>query len=171
MAPGGQPPAMPTAAETTYATLAAASVTASLPFYLYGAWVVLRESHVTWAVLVRHLAFIAVGLLLTTVPVVAWMLPRLASQFDGYTGVHAFLGLQAYALLLFAMTGIVRIFQVKREHDRYRDPDPDVPLADLHEDVDAWRFRLRVGVFGYLVLWVLAWVVGLLRYAIVYDPL
>jgi hypothetical protein len=162
---------MPTGAETAAATASAAVVTASLPFYLYGAWVVLREDYVSWRVLVRHLAFIAVGLALTTGPVVGWMLPRFLDQLDGYTAVHAFLGVQAYALLTFALTGIVRIFQVKRAHDLYHEPDPDLDIGELHEDMDAWRFRLRVGVFGYLALWVAAWLVGLARYALVYDPL
>ena len=162
---------MPTAAEFRAATLVVAAVSASLPFYLYGAWVVLREDVVTWRVLTRHLSFIAVGLTLTTVPILAWMLPRTLDQFDGFVGVHAFLGFQAYALLTFALTGIVRIFQVKRRHDLYHEPDPNVVLADLHEDVDKWRSRLRIGVFGYLVLWTLAWLVGLARYLLVYSPL
>jgi hypothetical protein len=79
------------------------------------------------------------------------MLPRLLDQLDGFTALHAFLGFQAYALLVFALTGIVRIFQAKRAHDLYRNPDRDVDISELHEDMDAWRFRLRVGVFGYLV--------------------
>lgn len=162
---------MPTAAEFATATLVAAVVSASLPFYLYGAWIVLREEIVTWTVLVRHLTFIGIGLVLTTGPVLLWMLPRLLDQLDGLTGVHAFLGVQAYALLTVALTGIVRIFQVKRAHDLYHDPDPELELSALHEDMDAWRFRLRVGVFGYLGFWVLAWLVGLVRYAIIYDPL
>lgn len=162
---------MPTGAEFVTATVAGAVVSASLPFYLYGAWIVLREEVVTWRVLVRHLTAIGTGLVLTTGPILLWMVPRLPGQLDGYTGLHVFLGLQAYALLTFALTGIVRIFQVKRRHDLYHDPDPDVELADLHEDMDSWRFRLRVGVFGYLVFWLLAWLVGLARYVIVYDPL
>lgn len=166
-----EPGDMPTAAEFWTATAVVAAVSASLPFYLYGAWVVLREDVVTWRVLVRHLSFIAVGLALTTAPILLWMLPRLLSQLDGFTGLHAFLGFQAYALLVFALTGIVRIFQVKREHDLYHEPDPDIELSELHEDMDAWRFRLRVGVFGYLGFWLLAWLVGLARYVLIYDPL
>lgn len=162
---------MPTAAETTSATLVAVVVSASLPFYLYGAWIVLRETVVTWRVLVKHLAVIGVGLMLTTGPILAWMVPRLLDQLDGFVALHAFLGIQAYALLTFALTGIVRIFQVKRRHDLYQDPDPDLELSALHEDMDVWRFRLRVGVFGYFVLWLLAWLVGLARYAVVYNPL
>ena len=161
---------MATAAEFAAATAVAAVVSASLPFYLYGAWIVIRADYVTWRVLVRHLSFVATGLVLTTGPVLAWMVPRFLGQLDGFTAVHAFLGVQAYALLTFALTGIVRIFQVKRAHDLYHEPDPDVGLDELHEDMDAWRFRLRVGVFGYLILWLLAWVVGLVRYVIIYDP-
>jgi len=162
---------MPTAAAFATATLVAAVVSASLPCYLYGAWLVLRVPYVTWRVLVRHLSFIAVGLVLTTVPVLAWMVPRLLGHLDGLLAVHAFIGLQGYALLVFALTGIVHIFQVKREHDLYHEPDPDVELSTLHEDMDAWRFRLRVGVFGYLGCWLLAWLLGLARYVVVYHPL
>lgn len=161
---------MPTPAEFTVATLVAAVVTASLPCYLYGAWVILREDYVTWRVLVHHLTFIGIGLVLTTVPMVGWMAPRLLGQLDGFTGLHVFLGLQAYALLLFALTGIVRIVQVKRQYDLYHEPDPDVELSDLHDDMDTWRFRLRVGVFGFLLFWLLAWIVGLARYVVIYDP-
>ena len=171
MARAGQAAPMATAAELRFATLAAVSVSASLPFFLYGAWIVLREEVVTWGVLVRHLRFILVGLTLTTVPVVLWMVPRTFERVTSLTGVHAFLGFQAYALLLFALTGIVRIFQVKHEHDLYHEPDPEIELSALHEDMDAWRFRLRVGVFGYLALWVLAWLLGLAQYALLYDPL
>ena len=157
---------MPTAGETTIATLVALLVTASFPFYLYGAWIILDSEVVTWAVLMRHLRYIAVGLLLTTVPVVGWMAPRLLGQLDGYSALHAFLGLQAYALLVFALTGIVRIFQVKRAHDMYADdaPDRDVDISELHEDMDSWRWRLRVGVAGYVVFWLLAWLLGVGRY-------
>jgi len=162
---------MPTAGETTIATLVALLVTASFPFYLYGAWIILDSEVVTWAVLMRHLRYIAVGLLLTTVPVVGWMAPRLLGQLDGYSALHAFLGLQAYALLVFALTGIVRIFQVKRAHDLYHEPDPDLELSELHEDMDAWRARLRVGVFGYVGLWLLAWIVGVIRYLFIYKVL
>ncbi len=37
--------------------------------------------------------------------------------------------------------------------------------------MDKWRSRLRVGVFGYVVLWLLAWLLGLAQYALLYDPL
>ena len=162
---------MPTAGETTIATLVVVVVTASLPFYLYGAWIILDSEVVTWAVLTHHLRYIAVGLLLTTVPVVGWMAPRLLEQLDGFSALHAFLGLQAYALLAFGLTGIARIVQVKRAHDLYHEPDPDVDLSELHENMDAWRTRLRVGVFGYLGLWILSWLVGMARYIILYDLL
>ena len=157
--------------EAVIATAVALTVTASFPFYLYGAWIVLRSETVVWDVLTRHLLFVAVGLALTTIPVVTWMIPRLLGPdvgFRGFTGLHTFLGIQAYALLLFALTGIVRIFQVKRRHDLYHEPDPEMPISDLHENMDAWRFRLRVGVFGYVILWLLAWLVGTVRYVLVY---
>ena len=160
---------MPTAGETTTATLVLLLVTASFPFYLYGAWIVLDSAVVTWGVLTRHLRYIGVGLLLTTVPVVGWMAPRLLEQLDSLAALHAFLGIQAYALLAFALTGIVRIFQVKRAHDLYHEPDPDLDLSELHEDMDAWRTRLRVGVFGYVGLWLLAWLVGVARDLLIYD--
>lgn len=156
------------ATEATIATVVLVVVTASLPFYLYGAWIVLREDTVTWAILVRHLAFISIGLLLTTVPAVVWMVPRSLVRVDGFIALHAFLGVQAYALLVFALTGIVRIFRAKRAHDLYRNPDPSIALDELDENMDTWRFRLRVGVFGYLLLWVLAWVVGCARFLVVY---
>ena len=148
-------------ADRVVAALAVTLVTASFPFYIYGAWIVVDADTVSWDVLVHHLRYIAVGLALTTGPVVFWMLPRLTHRLNGVTGVHAFFGLQAYAMLTFALTGIVRIFQVKRRHDLYSDPDDDVALADLHENMGDWRRRLRVGVAGYVVLWLIAWVVGM----------
>ena len=54
---------MPTAGEATVATLVAVVVTASLPCYLYGAWLILDADVVTWRVLTRHLAVIGVGYL------------------------------------------------------------------------------------------------------------
>jgi len=155
--------------ESVLALIDVLVVTASFPFYLYGAWYILRVETVTWATLVHHLKFISVGLALTTVPVVVWMIPRLF-PLDPFLGLHAFLGLQAYAFLAFALTGIVRIFQVKYEHDLYHDPDPGIAISELHEKMGAWRFRLRVGVAGYVLLWLLAWVVGMARYAIVFGP-
>lgn len=154
--------------ELAVATIVAVVVTLSLPFYLYGAWIVLDAEVVTWAVLVRHLRYIAVGLSLTTVPVATWMFPRAFDQLGGLLAVHAFFGLQAYAMLAVALTGIVRIFQVKWTHDLYHDPDPSLDLDDLHEHVPAWRRRLRVGVFGYLVFWLLAYLLGLVRFALRY---
>lgn len=162
---------MASAAETVYATLTLLAVTASFPFYLYGAWVILREDVVTWSVLRRHLAIIFVGLTLTTIPVITWMAPRLLTQIDGFAALHAFLGLQAYALLVFALTGIIHIFRAKYEHDLYREPDQEIAIDDLHENMDAWRFRLRVGVFGYVVFWLLAWIVGVVRFVFLYEVL
>jgi len=150
--------------EATTATLAGASVTASFPFYLYGAWIVIDSETVTWSVLLRHLKFIVVGLVLTTVPVVGWMAPRLMDQFGGLAVLHAVLGLQAYAMLAFALTGIVRIFQAKHAANLYHDPDQDVDLNDLHENMSAWRGRLRIGVFGYVLFWIGAYLIGVVRY-------
>jgi len=150
--------------EATLATLAGISVTASFPFYLYGAWIVVDTETVTWTVLMRHLKYIVAGLALTTVPVVGWMIPRLADQFGGLAVLHAVLGLQAYALLAFALTGIVRIFQAKYAANLYRDPAQDVDLDDLHENMSAWRGRLRVGVFGYVLFWLGAYLIGVVRY-------
>lgn len=162
---------MASAQETLFATISFGVVSASLPFYLYGAWVILREDMVSWDVLLHHLRFIAIGLTLTTVPVVTWMVPRLLENLDGYTVLHGIIGIQAYALLVFALTGIVHIFRAKRAHDLYEDPEQDIDLDDLHENMGAWRFRLRTGVFGFLLLWLLAWIVGALRYVIYYTTL
>ena len=157
-------------ADRTVATVVLLVVTASLPFYLYGAWIILdrERDNVTWDLLTRHLSFILPGLVLTTVPVLVWMAPRFDDQFGGLSAVHAFLGLQAYALLVFGLTGIYRIFQVKRVHDLYHDPGDDVNLNDLHENMGAWRGRLRVGVFGYTFFWLLAYLVGVYRYYLRY---
>ncbi|KAB1192105.1 hypothetical protein GJR96_01075 [Haloferax sp. MBLA0076] len=150
--------------ETTFATLAAVTVTASLPFYLYGAWIMIDAETVSWEVLVYHLKVIFPGLVLNTVPVVTWMLPRLLQQLNGLSALHAILGLQAYAMLVFALTGIVRIFEAKWKADLYHNPDQDISLDDLHENMSAWRGRLRIGVFGYVIFWFLAWVLGVYRY-------
>lgn len=150
--------------ESTAATLAALSVTASLPFYLYGAWYAIETEVMTWDRLVHHLQFVVTGLVLTTAPIVLWMIPRLAGQFGGVSVLHAFLGLQAYALLVLALTGIVRIFQAKRRADLYRNPDPDADIGDLHENMGTWRRRLRIGVFGYIILWLLAYLLGIYQY-------
>lgn len=146
------------------ATLVALSVTTSLPFFLYGAWIMIDAEIVTWDTLVYHLKFIVVGLVLTTGPLVGWMIPRLFNQLSGLAVIHAFIGLQAYALLGFALTGIVRIFQAKRNANLYSDPDRDVDLDELHENMSHWRTRLRVGVFGYTLLWIGAWLTGLYRF-------
>jgi hypothetical protein len=176
--------------EALVAAVVALVVTASFPFYLYGAWYIIEQEVVTWDVLMHHLKFIVVGLLLTTVPVVTWMAPRFYDQLGGFAALHAFLGLQAYAMLIFALTGIVRIFQVKRQHDLYdrdataeradgegaqagvvsgEDADAqDVDIDDLHENMGAWRSRLRIGVAGYVLFWILAWVAGMIRFFIDY---
>jgi hypothetical protein len=146
------------------ATGAALMVTASLPFYLYGAWIMIDAEVVTWDTLLYHLKFIIPGLVLNTIPVVGWMIPRLLDQLDGVIVLHAVLGLQAYALLAFALTGIVRILQVKRDADLYEDPTQDVDLDDLHPNMSAWRGRLRVGVFGYVIFWFLAWLLGVYQF-------
>ena len=151
-----------------WATLAVLAVTASFPFYLYGAWIIIQNEPVTWDVLVRHLSYILVGLALTTVPVLVWMLPRLLEQLTGFAAMHAIFGLQAYAFLVFALTGIVRIFQAKYEHDLYGDPDQDVAIDELHENMSAWRFRLRIGVAGYVLCWLVAYAIGIAQYVITY---
>ncbi len=152
----------------TIAALATLSVTLSFPFFIYGAWIMLDSETVTWAVLVHHLKYISVGLVLTTVPMVVWMVPRLLEQLSGLSALHAFLGLQAYAMLLVGLTGIVRIFQAKRNADLYKNPDQDVDLNDFHENMSAWRGRLRIGVFGYVFFWLGAYVTGLYRFVVSY---
>jgi hypothetical protein len=152
----------------TIATITILSVTASFPFFLYGAWIMIDAETVTWDVLVYHLKFIVVGLTLTTVPMVGWMMPRLFEQLEGVAVIHAFLGLQAYAMLAVGLTGIVRIFQAKWNADLYQNPDQDVDLDDLHENMGAWRARLRVGVFGYVLFWLGAWLTGFYRYVLRY---
>lgn len=158
-------------ADATVATVVALLVTASFPFFIYGAWVMLDTEVVTWGVLVYHLKFIAVGLVLTTVPMVTWMMPRLFDQLGGFAVLHAFFGVQAYALLVFALTGIVPILRAKLEYDLYNDPHQDVELEDIHEDMPIWRRRLRVGVAGFVVLWFVAWALGMVRFVIRYDVL
>ncbi len=151
------------------ATVVALSVTASFPFYLYGAWIIIDNDPVTWSVLTHHLTYIVTGLALTTVPVVTWMIPRLFDQLGGLAAMHAVFGLQAYAFLAFALTGIVRIFQAKYGQDLYSDPDRDVDLNELHENMGAWRFRLRIGVAGYVLCWLVAYVIGIAQYVISYH--
>ena len=155
--------------DATVATIVAIAVTASFPCFLYGAWIMIDAEAVTWDVLTYHLKFIVTGLALTTVPLLVWMLPRLFQQLGGVSALHAFLGLQAYAMLAFGFTGIVRIFRAKREHDLYHDYDEDVLLDEIGSDrMDHWRSRLRIGVFGYVIFWLLAYVVGIARYALRY---
>lgn len=150
------------------ATIALLLVTVSFPFYLYGAWIIIEHDPVTWAVLVRHLKYIFTGLILTTGPIVTWMAPRLLDQLTGVQAMHAVFGVQAYAFLLFALTGIVRIFQAKYEHDLYGEPDRGIDIDDLHENMGAWRFRLRVGVIGYVLCWLIAYVLGIAQYVLTY---
>lgn len=151
------------------ATVVLGMVTASFPFYVYGAWIIVDTERVTWAVLVHHLRYVGTGLVLTTVPVVGWMAPRLLDQLgEGLATVHAVVGLQAYALLVFGLTGIGRIFMAKRAHGLYRNPDQDLVLSDLHENADHWRRRLRIGVFGYVILWLVAYLLGVTRYVLLY---
>lgn len=155
--------------DAVIATLVAASVSLSFPLLLYGAWIMLDADRVTWSVLVYHLKFILTGLALTTVPLVGWMVPRLFEQLNGFAALHAFLGLQAYALLTFGGTGIVRIFRAKRRHDLYHDYDEEVLLDEVGgENMRFWRRRLRIGVFGYTLFWVLAYLVGMARYVTKY---
>ena len=152
-------------ADATVATVVALLVTASFPLFLYGAWIMIDAEDVTWGVLTYHLKFIFTGLALTTIPLLFWMVPRLFGQLGGASALHAFLGLQAYALLAFAFTGIVRIFRAKRRHNLYHDYDEDVLLSEIgSERMAHWRSRLRIGVFGYVIFWLLAYLVGIARY-------
>jgi hypothetical protein len=151
------------------ATIVLVAVTASLPCFLYGAYYIIETQPVTWGVLMHHLKFVVTGLVLTTVPMVVWMMPRLPDQFGGLSALHAVLGLQAYAMLLFGGTGIVRIFRAKYEHDLYNDYDQDVLLDEIGGNrMEHWRSRLRIGVFGYVIFWLLAYVVGVARFGIRY---
>jgi hypothetical protein len=154
------------------ATVVLASVTLSFPCFAYGAWYIIETEPVTWDVLVHHLKFVGTGLALTTVPMVGWMAPRLLDQLNGFAMVHAFLGLQAYAMLAFGFTGIVRIFKAKRDHDLYNDYDQDLLLDEIGSDrMDHWRSRLRIGVFGYVFFWILAYGAGFVRYLLRYRVL
>jgi hypothetical protein len=151
------------------ATVVLASVTLSFPFFVYGAWYIIETEPVTWSVLMHHLKFVVTGLTLTTVPLLLWMAPRLFEQLDGFAMMHAFLGAQAYAMLAFGFTGIVRIFRAKRHHDLYEDYDQDVLLDEIGSDrMDHWRSRVRIGVFGYVIFWIFAYLVGVARYALRY---
>ncbi|RRJ32048.1 DUF7321 family protein [Halocatena pleomorpha] len=151
--------------DAAIATVVLLLVTLSFPLLVYGAWIVIDAEEVTWDVLTHHLKYILSGLALTTIPMLVWMIPRLTNQFGGFAALHAVLGLQAYAMLTFALTGIVRIFRAKREHDLYHDYDEQVLLDEIGgEHMRHWRWRLRIGVFGYILMWILAYVVGVLRY-------
>jgi hypothetical protein len=151
------------------ATVVLLSVTLSFPCFLYGAYYIIETEPVTWDVLVHHLKFVVTGLVLTTVPMLFWMMPRLPDQLGGLSAVHAYLGLQAYALLAFGGTGIVRIFKAKLEHDLYNEYDEDLLLDEIGGDrMSHWRSRLRIGVFGYVIFWMLAYVVGISRYFLRY---
>lgn len=154
-----------------WATIAALLVSASFPFYLYGAWIILDEEVVTWSILRRHLAFVLTGLVLTTVPVVFWMVPRLFYQLGGLAVLHAVIGVHAYAFLVFALTGIAPLFRAKLAHDLYGEAAGDTPVDEIHENASTWRSRLRIGVFGYVVLWILAYVLGMWRYFAMYRIL
>jgi len=154
------------------ATVVLLAVSASFPCFFYGAWYIIETEPVTWGVLMHHLKFVVTGLVLTTVPLLTWMAPRLLDQINPFAMVHAFLGLQAYAMLAFGLTGIVRIFTAKRRHDLYNDYDQDVLLDEIGSDrMDHWRTRVRIGVFGYTFFWILAYGAGLARYVLRYDLL
>ncbi|MFC3478690.1 DUF7321 family protein [Halobacterium litoreum] len=157
--------------DVVVASVAAAMVTASFPLYLYGAWIIIEAEPVTWGDLRHHLSYIFAGLALTTVPVLFWMLPRLFDQLGGFAVMHAFFGVQAYAFLAFALTGIVPILRAKREYNLYHEPDRDVDLDEIHENMGAWRLRLRAGVIGYVVCWLAAWVLGVIRFVLKYPSL
>lgn len=152
------------------ATATVVLVTAALPLFLQGVRVIVLAETVTWNVLTRHLKWIGGALVLTTVPILVWMLPRFGDRVLArrLLFLHAFLGVQAYALLLVGLTGIYRIVQVKRRADGYRDPDPDQDIDELHPDMGAWRGRLRFGVIGFMFLWFLTYVAGAYRYYVVY---
>jgi len=155
--------------DAAVATTVLVAVAASFPCFLYGAWIMIDAEAVTWGVLVYHLKFIITGLTLTTVPLLGWMLPRLLEQFGGFAAVHAFFGLQAYAFLAFGFTGIVRIFRAKYRHDLYTEYDEDVLLDEIGDDnMQFWRRRLRVGVFGYTACWIIAFLSGFARYLSIY---
>lgn len=161
--------------DAVVATVVLAAVTLSFPFFAYGAWIVLDTDPVTWSVLIRHLRFIFAGLALTTVPILGWMGPRLIgvgndpNQFGGMAVIHALLGVQAYAMLAFGLTGIIRIFRAKYEHDLYTEYDEDILLDEIGgETLSHWRWRLRVGVFGYVGFWLLAWLTGVVRFIVLY---
>jgi len=166
---------VPALGDDAIATIVVLAVSLSLPCFLYGAWLMIVHDPVTWRVLRTHLAVVGLGLALTTVPLVWWMIPKLWSQVSGFAVVHAFLGLQSYAFFALAGTGIVRILRAKWASEAYRRSssfdldDLEAETGDL--DLGHWRARLRIGVVGYTLLWVLAFLTGVVRYAIKYQPL
>ncbi|WP_244605320.1 DUF7321 family protein [Halorhabdus rudnickae] len=158
--------------DSTIALVVLVAVTLSLPCFLYGAWLMIVSDPITWGVLKRHLVVVTLGLALTTVPLVAWMIPKFWGQTSGVAVVHAFLGVQAYAFFVLAATGIVRILRAKWASAEFRgatDFELDA-LDDEEHDLGHWRGRLRIGVVGYTALWLLAYLTGLLRYALKYNP-
>ena len=158
----------------TIAILVLVAVTLSLPCFLYGAWLMIVSDPITWGILKRHLAVVSLGLALTTVPLVTWMIPKFWSQRSGIAVVHAFLGVQAYAFFVLAATGIVRIFRAKWASAEYRnasDFDLDALDGEGEADLGHWRTRLRIGVVGYTALWLMAYLTGVLRYVFKYNPL
>ena len=151
--------------ERTIATVAFIAVSLSLPLYLHGVWIILRSEEVTWSVLMAHLRSVVPAVMLTAVPVALWMIPRsLTWGFSGLVTVHIFFALQAYALLLIGLWGIVPIFRAKHRHNLYRAPDQDIDLDELDERMPHWRRRLRLGVFGHLLMWLIAYLLGALIY-------
>ena len=134
------------ASDAQVATVVLLSVAASFPCFLYGAWIMIDNERITWGVLTYHLKFILTGLMLTTVPLVGWMVPRLFDQLGGFAAVHAFFGLQAYAFLLFGFTGIVRIFRAKYEHDLYSEYDEDVFVLGPEDADNASEAEKQEGV-------------------------
>ncbi len=152
--------------ERTIATVVLIVVSLSLPLYLHGVWIILRSEMVTWGVLMAHLRSIIPGILLTAIPVLVWMLPQaIGGRFTGLLALHIFLAIQAYALLVIGLWGIVPIYRAKRAHNLYHEPDPAIAIDELDERMPHWRRRLRIGVFGYLLLWSLSYIVGLAVYA------
>ena len=156
--------------DVVIATAALVTITLALPFFIKGADIILSAEYVYWEVLIRHLKYIGTGLVLTTLPILVWMIPRFGAQMGArqLLFVHAFLGLQGYALLVFGLSGIYHVFKEKRRADLYRDPDPDADLNDLHPDMKAWRGRIRIGVFGYLLFWIFSYIAGVARYWAIY---
>lgn len=147
------------------ATVVLLAVSVSFPLYLHGVWVILQSEIVTWSVLMRHLRSIVPALFLTAIPVLVWMLPRaLTGRFTGLIALHIFFALQAYSLLLIGLWGIIPIFRAKRAHNLYTKPDPNLDLDELDPRMAQWRRRLRIGVFGHLFFWTIAYALGAIIY-------